>query len=87
MVDESLIDTIGILNKLKIDSFKLLDNYAQYIMRNNIVDEGRIENLLDMLIDCCYDEYSVSRCLVFCDYYKRVNEENALFYSKLIKGL
>ena len=87
MVDYSILSNVDTLYKLKVDSFKILDFHINYIIDNNICDCSRIMSLLDMLIDCVYDEYSISRCLYLCDYFSKIDENSALVYFGLIKKL
>lgn len=52
------------------------------IIDNNVVFEPRIENCLDLLLDCLYIGVGEQEFTRLNNYYKTINEGNAQFYEQ-----
>ena len=63
------------VEELKRENYVLLSSEVDYIISNDIADLNRIEHVLDMLIDCIYDEES-----------RNIEIEDALRNSGSVKG-
>ena len=86
-MNDEFINLAKLIIENKKKMFNELKVSADYIMDNQIDDSNFIEHILDYLVDCCYDEESDSYYHKLCDYYEKINYENAKFYKKLFKKM
>lgn len=81
-MDKEFIDLVNQLVTLKKEMFNSIKNNVDYIIINNIRDKQYIENTLDNLFECCYDDESISYYNKLCQYYELVDKEGSKFYRK-----
>lgn len=84
MIDSNMRALFEKVEELKRENYVLLSSEVDYIISNDIADLNRIEHVLDMLIDCIYDEESRNKYIELCTYYCKINREKAKFYLKLL---
>ena len=82
MIVEDLREPILKIKKLQEESLSIVISDIDFIIKNNVKDKNKIENLLDkllnigMLVDVDDVYYK------FLDYYKTINKYNAEEYRK-----
>lgn len=77
------MDVSGIVQRLKEFSKLAEENYGyevEEIIRLRVEDEERIETLLDLLLDYCFDKEVFLIYRKLGKYYYGINEEAAIFY-------
>ena len=79
---EELRELILEMKRLQEESLSIVISDIEFIIKNNVKDIKRIENLLDrllnigMIVDVDYVYYK------FLDYYSKINNDNACEYKK-----
>lgn len=82
-MEKEFIDLFKSLNKMLDYSFVELSNTTNTIINNKSTNTHLIESVLDLILSNFIDERFHLLFLKLCNYYKIVNEENALDYMNI----
>lgn len=82
-MEKEFIDLFKSLNKMLDYSFVELSNTTNTIINNKSTNTHLIESVLDLILSNFIDERFPPLFLKLCNYYRIVNEENALDYMNI----
>ena len=80
MLDEKTLELFKELAVLQEQKYRLAENEINFIIKNNIKDDNRIERAIDEILEFLDDEEALLLFRKICSYYIKLNPKDTLHY-------
>lgn len=80
MLDEKTLELFKELAVLQEQKYRLAENEINFIIKNNIKDDNRIERAIDEILEFLDDEEALLLFRKICSYYIKLNPKATLYY-------
>ena len=80
MLDERTLELFKELDVLQEQKYRLAENEINFIIKNNIKDDNRIERAIDEILEFLDDEEALLLFRRICSYYIKFNQQATLHY-------
>ena len=80
MLDERTLELFKELTVLQEQKYRLAENEINFIIKNNIKDDNRIEIAIDEILEFLDDEEALLLFRRICSYYIKFNQQATLHY-------
>ena len=80
MLDEKTLELFRELAVLQEQKYRLAENEINFIIKNNIKDDNRIERAIDEILEFLDDEEALLLFRKICSYYIKLNPKATLYY-------
>ena len=80
MLDEKTLELFRELAVLQEQKYRLAENEINFIIKNNIKDDNRIERAIDEILEFLDDEEALLLFIKICSYYIKLNPKATLYY-------
>ena len=80
MLDEKTLELFRELAVLQEQKYRLAENEINFIIKNNIKDDNRIERAIDEILEFLDDEEALLLFRKICSYYIKLNPQDTLHY-------
>ena len=80
MLDEKTLELFKELAVLQEQKYRLAENEINFIIKNNIKDDNRIERAIDEILEFLDDEEALLLFRKICSYYIELNPKATLYY-------
>ena len=80
MLDEKTLELFRELAILQEQKYRLAENEINFIIKNNIKDDNRIERAIDEILEFLDDEEALLLFRKICSYYIKLNQKATLYY-------
>ncbi len=80
MLDERILELFKELAVLQEQKYRLAENEINFIIKNNIKDDNRIERAIDEILEFLDDEEALLLFRKICSYYIKLNPQATLHY-------
>ncbi len=80
MLDEKTLELFKELAVLQEQKYRLAENKINFIIKNNIKDDNRIERAIDEILEFLDDEEALLLFRKICSYYIKLNLQATLHY-------
>ena len=80
MLDEKTLELFRELAVLQEQKYRLAENEINFIIKNNIKDDNRIERAIDEILEFLDDEEALLLFRKICTYYIKLNPKATLYY-------
>ena len=80
MLDEKTLELFRELAVLQEQKYRLAENEINFIIKNNIKDDNRIEKAIDEILEFLDDEEALLLFRKICSYYIKLNPKATLYY-------
>ena len=80
MLDEKTLELFRELAVLQEQKYRLAENQINFIIKNNIKDDNRIERAIDEILEFLDDEEALLLFRKICSYYIKLNPKATLYY-------
>ena len=80
MLDERILELFKELAVLQEQKYRLAENEINFIIKNNIKDDNRIERAIDEILEFLDDEEALLLFRKICSYYIKLNPKATLYY-------
>ena len=80
MLDERTLELFKELAVLQEQKYRLAENEINFIIKNNIKDNNRIERAIDEILEFLNDEEALMLFRKICSYYIKLNQQATLHY-------
>ena len=86
MLDEITLELFKKLAVLQEQKYKLAESEINFIIKNNIKDDNRIERAIDEILEFLEDEEALLLFRRICSYYIKINPQATLHYINYYIG-
>ena len=80
MLDEKTLELFRELAVLQEQKYRLAENEINFIIKNNIKDDNRIERAIDEILEFLDDEEALLLFRKICSHYIKLNPKATLYY-------
>ena len=80
MLDEKTLELFKELAVLQEQKYRLAENEINFIIKNNIKDDNRIERAIDEILEFLDDGEALLLFRKICSYYIKLNPQDTLHY-------
>lgn len=80
MLDEETLELFRTVAKLQEQKYRLAENEINFIIKNNIKDDTRIQRAIDEIFEFLENDEALLLFRRICSYYIKINPEATLHY-------
>lgn len=80
MLDEETLELFRTVAKLQEQKYRLAENEINFIIKNNIKDDTRIQRAIDEIFEFLENDEALLLFRKICSYYIKINPEATMHY-------
>ena len=80
MLDEEILELFRTVAKLQEQKYRLAENEINFIIKNNIKDDTRIQRAIDEIFEFLENDEALLLFRRICRYYIKINPEATMHY-------
>ena len=80
MLDEETLELFKELAVLQEQKYRLAENEINFIIKNNINDDNRIQRAIDEILEFLENDEALLLFRRICSYYIKINPEATMYY-------